>query len=84
MKIKLKKNLFFFSNFQKIGLGGSVKRKLKKLWPKVYNIGIFVVIFFVYSYLNLFALLLLHDCDLVHDVETIIHLPSITANNIWK
>ena len=34
MKIKLKKNLFyFFSNFQKIGSGGSVKRKIKKLWP---------------------------------------------------
>ena len=33
-KIKLKKNLFyFFFNFQKIGSGGSVKRKIKKLWP---------------------------------------------------
>ena len=31
MKIKLKKISFiFFSNFQKIGSGGSVKRKIKK------------------------------------------------------
>ena len=34
-KKKLKKIFFyFFFNFQKIGLGGSVKRKIKKLWPK--------------------------------------------------
>ena len=32
-KIKLKKSLLFFFNFQKIGSGGSVKRKIKKLWP---------------------------------------------------
>ena len=31
MKMKLKKNLFyFFSSFQKIWSGGSVKRKIKK------------------------------------------------------
>ena len=33
IKIKLKKIFSFFSNFQKIGSGGSVKRKIKKLWP---------------------------------------------------
>ena len=33
-KIKLKKNIFFFK-FQKLGSGGSVKRKIKKLWPEV-------------------------------------------------
>ena len=34
-KTKLKKKLTFFFNFQKIGSGGSVKRKIKKkLWPK--------------------------------------------------
>ena len=34
MKMKLKKLSFiFFFNFQKIGSGGSVKRKIKKLWP---------------------------------------------------
>ena len=33
-KIKLKKISFIFIfNFQKIGSGGSVKRKIKKLWP---------------------------------------------------
>ena len=33
-KIKLKeKNLFFFFNFQKFVSGGSVKQKIKKLWP---------------------------------------------------
>ena len=32
MKIKLKKKIsYFFSNFQKNGLGGSVKRKIKTL-----------------------------------------------------
>ena len=29
-KIKLKKNFLFFFNFQKIGSGGSVKRKIKE------------------------------------------------------
>ena len=33
-EIKLKKISFFFFNFQKIGSGGSVKRKIKRLWPK--------------------------------------------------
>ena len=32
-KIKLKKISLFF-NFQKIGSEGSVKRKIKELWPK--------------------------------------------------
>ena len=27
----------FFFNFQKYGSGGSVKRKIKKLWPNVYE-----------------------------------------------
>ena len=31
-KIKLKKKSLLFFNFQKIGSGGSVKRKIKKLW----------------------------------------------------
>ena len=34
IKNKIEKNLLFFFNFQKIGLGGSVKQKIKKLWPK--------------------------------------------------
>ena len=41
MKIKFKKKslLFIFFNFQKIGSGGSVKRKIKKkLWPNHYHI----------------------------------------------
>ena len=29
----MKKISFFFFNFQKVGSGGSVKRKIKKLWP---------------------------------------------------
>ena len=33
--MKLKKISYFFFNFQKIGSGGSVKRKIKKLWPKL-------------------------------------------------
>ena len=34
IKNKIEKNLvYFFFNFQKIGSGGSVKRKIKKLWP---------------------------------------------------
>ena len=35
-KIKrMKKNLFyFFFNFQKLGSGGSVKQKIKELWPR--------------------------------------------------
>ena len=35
-KIKLKKNVFyFFFKFQKNGSGGSVKGKIKKLWPRL-------------------------------------------------
>ena len=34
LKNKIEKNLSFFFNFQKIGSDGSVKRKIKKLWPK--------------------------------------------------
>ena len=35
MKHKIEKNYFyFFSNFRKFGSVGSVKRKIKKLWPK--------------------------------------------------
>ena len=30
---ELKKIFFFSFNFQNIGSGGSVKRKIKKLWP---------------------------------------------------
>ena len=30
-------SFIFFFNFQKIGLGGSVKRKIKTLWPKAKN-----------------------------------------------
>ena len=32
-EIKLKRISDFFFNFQKIGSGGSVKRKINKLWP---------------------------------------------------
>ena len=48
LKIKLK-NLSFF-NFQKIGSGGSVKRKIKKLWPK----GIYLV--FVVNFVKFCAI----------------------------
>ena len=33
MKNKIEKKSSFFFNFKKIGSGGSVKRKIKKLWP---------------------------------------------------
>ena len=38
IKNKIEKNVFyFFFKFQKIGSGGSVKRKIKTLWPNLFE-----------------------------------------------